>query len=166
MYGFHPDQQCNVTALAMVGSYHTVGPSSVDGSGYEEALLTTIVERLGGSPYVPKDMAAGFNKQYPTLYDQFYASATIPQICSAIDAGNPCVIHGYFTRSGHIVTVVGYDSTHLYIHDPYGEWSASGYERNTPKNPTIGKLNKFKKTTITELCDYGGIWCHFISKRT
>ncbi len=44
-----------------------------------------------------------------------------------IDIGNLAVIHGWFTPSGHIVTVVGYSDTVLIVHDPYGEWFAWGY---------------------------------------
>ncbi|MBC6435964.1 hypothetical protein FM036_43435 [Nostoc sp. HG1] len=45
----------------------------------------------------------------------------------AIAEGRPCIIHGYFTSFGHIAVVRGYDRTGLFVNDPFGEWTSSGY---------------------------------------
>ncbi len=167
-YGYRPNQQCNVTALTIGASAH-INPNWVDKSGREEQLISVITAN-GGSIYSPGDMAAGFNALYNAdgVKDTFYAAFNIEKIVEEIDAGNPCIIHGYFTRSGHIVTVVGHDldNKQLIIHDPYGEWFRTGYHVNNASNQTRGKDNVFRMTTIDELCNYDGIWTHVISKIT
>ncbi len=39
------------------------------------------------------------------------------------DRGHPVIVHDYFTRSGHVVVVLGYDEEGYYVHDPAGAWS-------------------------------------------
>jgi len=62
---------------------------------------------------------------------------SIAQIKRHIDAGRPVVIHGYFTGSGHIMTVIGYNNTGLVVHDPSGKWAGCfkcGYAGRTSTN--------------------------------
>ena len=49
-------------------------------------------------------------------------SATRAQLRAMLDAGDPVVVHGFWTSAGHIVTLIGYDSTGWLVHDPAGDW--------------------------------------------
>lgn len=163
-YGYQPYQQCNVTALSMCAAFF-LDSQAKDDQGWEQRMMAAVVNS-GGSPYSPQDLATAFNAEFPTLHDRFSSTAEIPEIIEHLDAGNPAVIHGYFTRSGHIVTVVGYpNSEQLFINDPYGEWYPSGYDINGGTNQTKGKSNVFNRSTIDELCNFGGIWTHFIKRK-
>ena len=42
--------------------------------------------------------------------------------------GRPVIIHGYFTASGHIIVIRGYDASGFIVNDPYGEFFQSGYD--------------------------------------
>jgi uncharacterized protein YvpB len=64
--------------------------------------------------------------------DSFTQTATIDEVKDWLSHEKPAVIHGYFTRFGHIIVLVGYDSTGFIVHDPYGEWFADGYDLNNP----------------------------------
>ena len=163
LYGYQPYQQCNVTALGMCAAFF-LDSQAKDDHGWEERLLKAVVAS-GGIPYDPYCLERAFNSEFPTLRDDFVPNASIDEICRSLNVGNPCVVHGYFTRSGHIVTVVGYDMDTLIIHDPYGEWLPDGYSVNGPPGSQVkGKSNIFYQSTINELCNFDGIWTHFVSK--
>ena len=50
-------------------------------------------------------------------------NATEDDLKRALDEGAIVIVHGYFTRSGHVLVVKGYDSTGYYVNDPAGVWS-------------------------------------------
>lgn len=49
------------------------------------------------------------------------------KIRSALDRGCLLVMHGSFTRSGHVVVGRGFDEAGVRINDPWGEFFTSGY---------------------------------------
>ena len=57
-------------------------------------------------------------------------NGTFDEIKSLIRLGQPVVTHGYFTKPGHIVVVIGYTPMGFVVHDPYGNW-LGGYEYDT-----------------------------------
>ena len=64
-------------------------------------------------------------------------SGTESAIKAHIDAGRPVVVHGYFTKSGHVVAFVGYDATGWVVNDPAGKWAGCtgcGYPNRTSSN--------------------------------
>ncbi|ASV43898.1 hypothetical protein, partial [Cyanophage BHS3] len=76
-----------------------------------------------------------------------------------IDRDLPVIVHGYFTASGHIVCVTGYDDEHVRIHDPYGEWFVDGYQTSE-----TGSVYWMRNETFDRLCNDGGIWTHFFAR--
>jgi uncharacterized protein YvpB len=98
--------------------------------------------------------------------DDFRTNATIGQVQDWLTEGNPAVTHGYFTSFGHIVVLVGFDETGFLVHDPYGEWTARGYDRNVPGGQNLkGKYIHYSYQMIRALCiPDGAFWVHFISK--
>ena len=64
------------------------------------------------------------------MTDSVLYRGTYKDVYTAIDNDHPVVIHGYFTRSGHIVVIRGYDDRGFYVNDPYGEYFADGYDTN------------------------------------
>lgn len=154
-----PYDTCNMTSAAMCLSFYGMRG---DGSGQLEDQLSRYQKSNGYDRGNPNDIAAIINtfgeKLTPRVRDTFDPGATLEQIRASIDAGRPVIIHGYFTRSGHIVVVTGYDANSLTLHDPYGEWFAGGYQNNE-----TGSVYNMSNATITRLCDESGIWAHFIS---
>lgn len=120
---YNPTGSCNVTSLAMVLEFLGAERGSSEGQ-FEDELYSYALDS-GYSRHSPLDLAQ-IVRDYGCK-DDFVTDASLQEVRHWIDSGNPAVIHGYFTSFGHIVTVVGYDDAGLIVHDPYGEWFATGY---------------------------------------
>ncbi|MCT7971086.1 C39 family peptidase [Laspinema olomoucense] len=91
--------------------------------------------------------------------DRFSFYLTIEQVEDHLDGGFPAIIHGYFTHSGHTVTIVGYERDGFLVHDPYGEWFRTGY-----RTDLSGAHLHYPYELIRELCILeGSFWVHLIS---
>ncbi|MEB3341230.1 C39 family peptidase [Okeania sp.] len=92
--------------------------------------------------------------------DNFKTNATIAEIQDWLLVENPVVIHSYFTSFGHLIVGVGFDNEGLFIHDPYGEWSSTGY-----RTDLSGAYLHYSYRLIRNICmPDGNFWVHFISK--
>lgn len=58
-------------------------------------------------------------------------TTTMSDIEAAVDNDIPVMTFGWFTPSGHILVVVGYDDDTIYAHDPYGTWNERYYGTHT-----------------------------------
>lgn len=158
----NPDGACNVTSIAMCLEFLGI-PRRRSSGQFEDELYGYALGR-GLSRHNPNDLAT-IVRDYGAR-DAFDSHATVSAVKDWLASGNPAVTHGYFTKSGHIVVLVGYDDAGFIVHDPYGEWFASGYDRNDPvgKNDK-GKFRHYSYDLIHQTCAYDGeFWVHFISK--
>jgi Peptidase_C39 like family len=125
---------------------------------YEYALNNSLDRKIGSHlAKIVRDYGAK---------DSFTEHATVEAVKAWLSAGNPAVTHGMFTKSGHIIALVGYDDTGFIVNDPYGEWFASGYDRNDPSGDNKkGELKHYSYELIHRTCAYDSeFWVHFISK--
>lgn len=121
---YEPGRTCNITSVAMVLSYYgaNVTPDQ-------------IYRRTGGPVFTGPDMiwAAGLYGFKGT----FSQTASIQTIKNHIDAGRPVIVQGWFTKSGHIMVITGYDSKGWIVNDPAGLWArcyGCGYPARTASN--------------------------------
>jgi uncharacterized protein YvpB len=122
----HPYGSCNVTSIAMCLWYY-----GIRGNGSQKQLEDQLYQDLlnaGKSRHDPYDLQWLVNRYSPTVTDKFTPFGTMNDIKSNIDSEHPVVLHGYFTRSGHIIAVVGYNDYGLIVNDPYGEYYDTGYD--------------------------------------
>jgi uncharacterized protein YvpB len=159
----NPDGSCNVTSLAMCLEY--LGAKRRVNSGQFEDELYNYAESNGLSRHDPHDLAV-IVEAYGCR-DDFRTNATIDQVKGWLTDGKPIVTHGYFTEFGHIVVLAGFDEKGFFAHDPYGEWTPAGYDRNEPGySNEKGKYIPYSYDMIQRLCmPDGGFWVHFISKK-
>jgi hypothetical protein len=149
-----------------------------NGNGQFEDQLFQIAEDLGVSIHEPAGIKA-VAETFDGIECVFTDRGSIAKLKAALDRGNVCVVHGYFTGSGHIVAVVGYDDNtgRLIVDDPWGEWHAAGYDYNdqTSESPdNIGNDTLFRYDTFARLCsDYqnlghlqiNDIWMHEVKRK-
>jgi hypothetical protein len=168
----NPYGSCNVTSLAMCMKFLGI-TNELDnnnkhyGKKQIEDNLYLYAQDMGYSRHSPYDLEQitrdlGYE-------DTFTPYAKWGDVKEWIDKGLPCVVHGYFTSFGHIIVIVGYDQKNKQwiVHDPYGEYYASGYECNSWENPNRGKDQKYSYGMMKELCGPDGdLWIHYIGLDT
>jgi hypothetical protein len=106
-----PGATCGLTSTAMALGWWSGQPKTPD------ELYETYGKELAQSP-------SGIASIYASegLHGRSTLTGTRAQIRTHLDAGRPVVAHGYWTGSGHIVTIVGYDDEDWIVNDPAGDW--------------------------------------------
>jgi uncharacterized protein YvpB len=157
-----PTGTCNVTSIAMGLEYLKIPRHQTSGQ-FEDELYDYALDK-GLDRHSPQDLAQIVNDYGGK--DNFSENATTNQVKDWLAKGNPAVTHGYFTQSGHVIALVGYDSAGFIVHDPYGEWYADGYDVNDPDgNNKKGRFQHYSYQMIQDTCmSDGQFWVHFISK--
>jgi len=122
----NPMGSCNVTCVAMALAY--LGMPYSSGSQLEDTLYLAM-ESLGWDRHDPNHLKA-LVETFPGYKDIFRTNGRFQDIHTALDMGRPVIIHGYFTASGHIIVIRGYDANGLIVNDPYGEYFQSGYDNS------------------------------------
>ncbi len=157
----NPTGSCNVTSAAMCLEYY--GIKSPDDRQLEDVLYEWL-QANGLSRHDPNHLKQAI--EHFGCRDDFTTRASISEIKTAIDNGKPVIVHGYFTYpAGHIVVFIGYDSKGFIVHDPYGFWTASGYDRNDAANQRKGESVHYNYGMIDRVClPDGGCWAHFVTR--
>ena len=112
-----PGATCQNTAVAMVLAY-------LGWSGTPDDLTAAYGRRMAQSPAGLAELFNIYARRMGTVKRlRPVTNGTFAGLKSELDRGHPVIIHGYFTSSGHVAVVVGYDSTGYYLNDPAGEWT-------------------------------------------
>ena len=155
----NPRGACNVTCFAMVMNYFKI-PRKTNAVQFEDELYR-YMDNTGLSRHEPQDLSK-LAEAYG-LKNELTLRGRATDIRRAIAEGKPCIIHGYFTSFGHIVTVIGYDKNGFIVNDPFGEWTANGYI----EGPYGGGLH-YSNNLIQGTCSPEGpdhMWLHRLSKK-
>lgn len=123
--GIDPGGSCQNTSLAMaLGLYGVV----VQPDDISRRYGTD----LGKSPEgVARIFNAYASEEGIAQRIDSHRDGTFEDMKRLLDEGKPVIIHGYFTGSGHVVVVTGYDDTGYFVNDPAGVWSerwVGGYQ--------------------------------------
>jgi GH24 family phage-related lysozyme (muramidase)/uncharacterized protein YvpB len=158
----NPNGACNVTSFAMMFGYFGIAKRT-NAAQFEDELYR-YMEDNGLSRHSPIDLR-NMARAYG-LIDDFESTATIEQVKKHLSSGRPVVTHGYFTSFGHIIALIGYDETGFIVHDPYGEWTSGGYDRNDPNgNNAKGKQLHYSYGLIERTClTDNQFWVHFVDR--
>ena len=169
-----PHQSCSYTAVAMALSYYGVTPEG--GWDQLEDELSEFAEiKKGlkrGSPHAMDYLVDVYFGKFASdtphgVENVYHERGSIDLIKRSVLAGHPCVIHGYFTEAGHVITVIGYDDDAyggkgaLIVLDPYGECNipAQSYQGM----PTSVGPHLYSYPGIERLCYVGDtFWVHVI----
>lgn len=153
----NPHGSCNVTSVSMCIVYLGHSSTGANGGQLEDELYSYCLNN-GLSRHSPTDLAKLI--QIYGYKDDFQEDAKWGDVKKWLAAGNPCIVHGWFTRSGHIVTIIGYNEKGWIIHDPYGEWYEWGYDTSVS-----GKALTYSYGMMKEICGSDGdLWIHYVSK--
>jgi GH24 family phage-related lysozyme (muramidase) len=138
-----PTNTCGITSAAMLLSAYSI-----------KATPDELYNRFGKVEGQAPSTLAGIYKAFGRNAKYSY-TGTFANVRTAINSGSPVVIHGYFTRSGHIVCAVGYDRFGLVVNDPAGAWNGvprTSYD-SLPKN---GKNRSYSYDSLRAVGIYDG----------
>ena len=156
----NPYGSCNVTCVAMC--LHHLGMDPKPGGEQLEDVLYSRLENEGRNRHNPYDLKA-LIESYPGYKDIFRENGSVAGIRSSIDAGNPVIVHGYFTSFGHIIVIRGYDASGFIVNDPYGEWFSSGYDNSRSGDGLHYSYGLIARTCSPESAsDPRHIWYHTV----
>lgn len=164
----NPTGSCNVTSMTMAFCGGGL-PKMINGKQTED-LMYVYLSNHGYSRHAPYDLSRGaneFRRQVaPNLkiWSELNTNATWSQVKSHItQKRRPCVIHGYFTAFGHIISIVGMTQEGSWIvNDPYGEWNEWGYNSGVS-----GEQLVYSSGLMERVCGPDGtMWVHFINWET
>lgn len=118
-----------------------------------------------------KDMAqtpAGLETVFNTVAEKnglnvrvkSHTAGTMELVNKLLAEGKPVIAHGWFTKSGHVVTITGFDGKYYTVNDPAGKWNGQykgGYSSESGKG-----VKYSKEAMIDALVENGEVWCHEI----
>ena len=130
----HGERSCQASAVAMAVEY--LEPDLV----YDDEEYLNIVFKYGDtvSQLAHKKALDGLG-----IWNQFKMNGQEADLIDLLEKGYPVpigVLHkGHIdspSGGGHWITLIGFDETHFYVHDPFGEMDMifGGYTRNRPKD--------------------------------
>lgn len=108
---YEPSSTCGITSTAMAIDWWRPGQVTPD------SLYVDYGKSQGQSPAGIAGIYAGEG-----LYGMSTTSGTRAQVRQHLDAGRPVVAHGWWTGSGHVTVIVGYDEDDWIVNDPAGDW--------------------------------------------
>ena len=154
-----PWAACNVTAIGMVLYYYGVRPQQA-GKQLEDELYEWCIRRYGANSQTDNTVLVRLSQAYG-FEASFGTNRTWGQIRSQLMQGRPVVVGGYFTHSGHIITLVGYTPEGYIVNDPFGN-ALTGYR------DTNGRKLFYPNGYMSQMCapeGDGNIWAHFIAPK-
>jgi len=154
----NPYGSCNVTSVAMCMKYLAPGRNFGCPPGMQlEDFLQNVLESHGKSRHSPYDLE--WLLKHFGVPDTFSPVAKWGDAKGWLEGGNPLIVHGYFTQSGHIIVIRGYnDNGDCIVNDPYGEWFSSGYRTDLSGENLVYSDELMKRCCGPD----GDLWLHFV----
>jgi len=150
-----PWRTCGATSAAMCLKYFKV-PDFGSFPQYEDDVKARF-DRLGidhGAPDGIRRLLEGLG-----LRDDLTMKGRLSDITRALDSGEICILHGYWTEPGHILVIRGYnDKGDFFVNDPAGEWFYSGYRKNSRFSADNKGENKLYSRKLISSAANAGSW--------
>ena len=144
---------CNVTSIAMVFYYY--GQRSQWGGQLEDELLQWCINRYGEGCQTDHSILSEMIRAYGYKHS-FSTTRGWTEVDNELINGRPVVIAGDFTATGHIATVIGFNSQGYIVNDPWGD-ALTGYSY------TEGRRLLYHYGYMDRVCGpNGNVWAHFI----
>lgn len=152
-----PGGTCNVTSYSMVLDYYHAPRKAVKDKQWEqrEDELEAFIQANGKVRHSHEALAwAG--RQYG-LDCRFGMNRTWDEIRAEIRAGRPVIVSGQFTKSGHIIVIIGLRGNDFIVNDPWGN-ALTGYKNRNG----AGLVYDFDYMERTVKDGKNSKWAHFI----
>lgn len=157
---------CNITSIAMVMDFFQIPKSDPSITRTPDYLYQRF-----GIKQQPQELANIFNtvakEQQVAVEDQLFLNGTFEQLQEHVKNGFPAVVHGWFTASGHIVVVTGYDGEYYEVNDPAGRWNLKKYAAGQYDNSISGEGVRYPAKAFEYAINDNGtgddLWLHLFT---
>jgi hypothetical protein len=152
-----PYGSCNVTSVAMCLRF--LYPNRNFGCPPRvqlEDYLFRLLQQYGRSRHNPYDLE--WLIKFFKVPTDFRPDARWGDAKKHLNSGKPLIAHGWFTASGHVIVIRGYDDSGWWVNDPYGEWFPNGYDTSRS-----GENLHYSNRLMQRCCGVDGdLWLHFV----
>ena len=153
----NPGGSCQNTSMAMVLRFY--GASDETPDRISQQYGTSQAQSVSGFQQVFDAEAAAYGLPWR---DAGTTTGTLDQLHAQLAAGFPVVVHGYFTSSGHVIVLVGFDGDVYWANDPAGEWNqvymGGGY---SGADPSEGYYVTYDADAVdAAIAPDGWVWMH------
>jgi len=107
---YEPSSTCGLTSAAMM----------LGARGRHRSPDSLYLEYGKSQAQSPEGLAQLYSWEGFNADSGRYGTRT--ELRAMLDTGDPVVVHGFWTSAGHIVVLVGHDSTGWIVNDPAGDW--------------------------------------------
>ena len=146
---------CNVTSIAMVLYYY--GLRSKWGGQLEDELLQWCFDYAGQGSQTDHSVLSALIQAYG-FNTSFSTTRNWADVRSELLNRRPVVLAGDFTASGHILTLIGYNSQGYIVQDPWGD-ALTGY------SDTEGRKLMYPYSYVNQVAGPDvNVLAHFISR--
>lgn len=158
---YYPSSTCNLTSVAMVLNFFNKENRHQPHLQLEDELFIES-RKIGDRRYhwvlskIMKDNG---------LKNRFSTETSWQSVKAHLLKGNPVIMSGKFTRSGHILVLRGFDDKGFFVNDPWGEWYPWAGGRYGVYRATSGENLHYSYRAIYK-ASYGGsksTWAHLPS---
>lgn len=156
-----PGSTCQITCMAMVLKAYgavNVTPDDINSRrGYTNAMSVS-------------GWMSDFNAEAEhfglSVRSTGYTTASVSELRQALAENKPVTVHGYFTGSGHLIVITGYNGSEYIANDPYGTWNEvyQGSYSNVYCGSEAGREVHYSADAVDAAIDIGGIWMHIPSE--
>ena len=143
----HGERMCFSSAMAMAMDY--LDPNAIVGD--DDWYLNKVLksgDTVSSSAQLAAARSLGFEVD-------FRMDATEDDLTDQLDKGIPVPIgilhHGHVSSpsgGGHWITLIGYNETHFYVHDPFGELSLVSGGYTIDNGPGAGKFQQYSRKNL------------------
>jgi len=135
---------CNLTSIAMVLDYYKITKPGINTGSYSRTP-DYLLSVEGGPVYSASGIDAVFNDMAVakgSAIRSYTKLGTKYDLRNELATGRPVIVQGWYTSSGHVMVVMGFDGTYYTANDPAGKWNGSMYGTFSPYNTVSTKYGK------------------------
>lgn len=150
---YEPGGTCGLTSAAMLLNYWAEKKPEKLSKTTPDSLYLKYGKFQGQSPINLADLYMSHNLE--NVYSYYGTRAEIKR---ALDLGRPVIVHGWFTKNGHIIVLTGYTNEGFIVNDPAGNWLRCykcGYAKGTNGKQRIYRYGELSSSVLGK---DGDIW--------
>ena len=161
---YEPGSTCGLTSASMILNYYLTrdrAEKKISETEFLQRRRNITPDRLykkygkrhGQSPEM---LAKLYEKE--GLYGVYSRYGTKQDIIKQLDMERPVIMHGWFSKNGHILVLTGYNNSGFIVNDPAGDWVRCykcGWKKQSSGHKKVYTFNQLNNSVLGK---EGNIW--------